>query len=207
MSKLQLLEQQRTEAQKALDEHILPCPACGKDVRGIQWDENRGGECPHCVSAIEPEEMKAHSDAHRDLWDKVIRISTLASFERTVEYMGKLKEGLLPWESFLRGGLLQKDFTVALYNMLMYTFNNIAHYDRNGFYHTQFGTLEDSIRHLELMRDHVPLKGPYGDVEKEIQMVLEETCILPKLRERHAHETEVKERAELERLMRKYSPV
>jgi hypothetical protein len=207
MTKLQLLELQRTEAQKALDEHILPCPECGKDVRGIPWDENRGGECPHCVAAIEPEEMKAHSDAHRNLWDKVIRISELASFERTVEHIQKLKNGLLPLESFLRGGLLQKDFTAAVYKMLMYTFDNIAHYDRDGFYHTQFGTLADSICHLERMRDYVPLKGPSGDLEKEIQEVLEETCILPKLRERYAHETEVKERAELERLMRKYSPV
>ena len=52
------------------------------------------------------------------------------------------------WETFLRGGCRQEDFTSALYEHLIQHCSFIAHYDRGGFYRTYFVEGEDTAHFL-----------------------------------------------------------
>ena len=57
------------------------------------------------------------------------------------------------FKKFLEGGFKFEDFSKSLYKYLHVNYGFIAHYDRHGFYETEFGTLEDRIRFLNRLMD------------------------------------------------------
>jgi hypothetical protein len=56
---------------------------------------------------------------------------------------------LRDWETFLKNGCRQQDFTKALYYHLIMNCSFIAHYDLAGFYETYFIEGDDTVHFLE----------------------------------------------------------
>lgn len=72
-----------------------------------------------------------------------------ASFKDSKFLSAKEKERVLKaWETFLRNGCRQEDFTHALYEHLHQHCSFIAHYDRAGFYQIYFVEGEDTAHFL-----------------------------------------------------------
>ena len=69
---------------------------------------------------------------------------------RDAEFMSAREKALVlkAWVRFLKNGLRGEDFSVRLYEHLIYHCSFIAHYDRSGFYATYFENGEDSTRFL-----------------------------------------------------------
>jgi len=56
------------------------------------------------------------------------------------------------WERFLKGGMVEKDFSKRLYDHLIYHCSFIAHYSQDGFYHTYFddpGQSEEFLKQFD----------------------------------------------------------
>ena len=72
-----------------------------------------------------------------------------ASFKDSKFMPAKEKARVLKaWETFLRNGCRQEDFTHALYEHLINHCSFIAHYNRAGFYDTYFVNGEDTAHFL-----------------------------------------------------------
>lgn len=81
------------------------------------------------------------------------------------------------WGKFLAGGLKWERFTKALYEHLTLHCAFIAHYDRQGFYHTYFIDGDDTVRFLRQFQGgrsveygytHWLSCADYGDVNVEM---------------------------------------
>lgn len=108
---------------------------------------------------------------------------------------------------FVKSGFEQRHFTDRFYRRLSNTFGHIAHYDRGGFWETYFVSTEGKVRFIELSLRH-PCYGDaawtYSDVERELKSWLAAEGTLGKWRENLAVEVEAGERAEFERLQKKF---
>lgn len=108
---------------------------------------------------------------------------------------------------FVKSGFEHRHFTDRFYRRLSNTFGHIAHYDRGGFWQTFFDSTEGKVRFLEITLRHPCYGDPawtYSDVERELKRWLAVEGTLAKYRERLAGEVEAVERAEFERLQRKF---
>lgn len=213
---IESLEAERTALHARMKSTIFPCPSCGKDVRGMKWDFDKGGECVHCLGWIEAAEMVAHVEASTQRWYTLCALVDRINEARRKRHLAHLSKGLDPWDRFLSNGLREEDFTVSLYLLLSNTFNHIAHFDRVSFYRVMFGTLESQIQTLETIMTfnldpHVTENGSFPRyseaLERKIRNSIEVTDILTTLKTRHARETEAQERALLLQLLSKYGPL
>jgi hypothetical protein len=107
---------------------------------------------------------------------------------------------------------VEKDFPQTMFDKKFYArlsmmFGHIAHYDVNGFWKTFFTNATDKIRFLEQTLNYPCYGDPtytWSDAEKEIQGLLEEMEVLEKWQRIEAEENDSKERAEYQRLKKKF---
>jgi hypothetical protein len=113
-------------------------------------------------------------------------------------------------KQFIR--FVESDFDLRLfphwfYTRLALTFSHIAHYDQAGFFETFFTNTEDKVKFLKQTLQHPCYGDPiftYSDVEKALQSWLFQQGVLAKFEQRLADEHEASERAELQRLRKKF---
>src|ERR1700730_5205467 len=118
------LEAERKTLQNKIEAQVFPCPSCGKNIRGMKWDKEEGGECVHCLGWIYAKEMSDHIECSHQLWLSLCKLSNRISEFKLELHMNELHRGLGPWQKFLGNGLREKDFTPTLYTMLSSTFNH-----------------------------------------------------------------------------------
>jgi hypothetical protein len=204
------LEAERTKLTTEIETFKFPCPDCGKHVGRIPWNEENGGECPHCLAIIEPKDFKPFIGELNSKFNRRIELATLITQASMREHVSNLRESLDSWETFLARGCRTEDFDKKLYKMLMSTFYHIAHTDKNGFYVAQFGSLKHTVLTLERMKKFVCNKersdkeSPMAKLEDEIVKIIDESGALPKLEKQLDEETRRTEMAELFRLQAKY---
>lgn len=108
---------------------------------------------------------------------------------------------------FVKSDFDQRQFPHWFYTRLALTFSNIAHYNQAGFFEEFFLTTEGRVRFLKQTLRHPCWGDPtftYSDVEKALQSWLVQNDSLGKYETRLADEKESTERAELDRLQKKY---
>jgi hypothetical protein len=108
---------------------------------------------------------------------------------------------------FVKSGFAAKNFTQKFYRRLSLTFGHIAHYDRGGFWNVFFTSPKEIVRFLEQTLGHSCCGDPawtYSDVERALQSWLLLEGVLHRYREQAAAEMEAEERAEYQRLRKKY---
>lgn len=109
---------------------------------------------------------------------------------------------------FVESDFSSRLFTHPFYVRLALCFGHIAHYNRHGFYETFFVSTETKVRFLRLTLQHPCWGDPaftYSDVERALQSWLKQRGVLAKYEQRLAEEQEAAERAELDRLKKKYA--
>lgn len=108
---------------------------------------------------------------------------------------------------FVLSDFAERHFTDKFYRRLSNTFGHIAHYNRGGFWAQFFTTTGDKLRFIEQTLQW-PCYGDaawtYSDVERALQDWLRAAGVLDQCRQKLAEQTEAAERAEFERLQRKY---
>lgn len=77
------------------------------------------------------------------------------------------------FKKFVEGGYQRKDFTAKLYERLSNCFGHIAHYDRHGFFETQFST-QDRIEEWEKRITYWKAHGSPGFTYSDVEQVLSE---------------------------------
>ncbi len=100
-------------------------------------------------------------------------------------------------------------FTQKFYGRLANTFGHIAHYNRVGFWDEFFQTRATKIDFLDQTIRHPCYGDPawtYSDVEQVIRARLKQAGVIDWHRRLLAQESEARERAEYERLARKFTP-
>ena len=108
---------------------------------------------------------------------------------------------------FVQSDFDQRQFPHWFYLRLSLCFSNIAHFDQAGFFETFFVSTEDKVRFLKQTLQHPCYGDPtftYSDVEKALQSWLFVNGILAKYEQRLTDEQEAIERADLDRLQKKY---
>jgi len=100
-------------------------------------------------------------------------------------------------------------FTRKFYQRLSNIFGHIAHYNRVGFWDEFFQTRATKIDFLDQTIRHPCYGDPawtYSDVEQVIRARLKQTDVIDWHRRLLAQENEARERAEYQRLARKFAP-
>ncbi|MDD2878336.1 MAG: hypothetical protein PHT60_14010 [Acidiphilium sp.] len=100
-------------------------------------------------------------------------------------------------------------FTQKFYARLANTFGHIAHYNKHGFWSEFFLTRETKIEFLDQTIRHPCYGDPawtYSDVERVIRARLKQSGVIDWHRRLLVQETEAQERAEYQRLARKFAP-
>jgi len=109
---------------------------------------------------------------------------------------------------FVSADFPRHQFTRLFYGQLMHCFSMIAHYDLHGFWTEYFTTNTGKIEFLHQVLSH-PCHGDpchtFSDAEQEIIRRLGRTDVLGFYRQRLCTEQDAADRAELARLMAKYS--
>ena len=93
--------------------------------------------------------------------------------------------------------------------MLCQRFGMIAHYDVHGFWAEYFTSTADKLRFLEELTAHPCWGDPaftFSDLERAVIARLRSAGLVARLRSTLARETEVSERALLNRLQPRYQP-
>jgi hypothetical protein len=205
---LELLEDRHSRIQGEIDKFEFPCPDCKKHVGKIKWDKEKGGECPHCCAQILAEDFKTLLDKLHNLHDERLKVNSQIRTTRDRQYDDELRKALPVWEIFLSHNCERKYFSKDLYRMLMYTFGNIAHYDLDGFYTAQFGTVERTVRTFETMSEFVKEERPFptahAKLENQIVNLIVETESMSKFRKRLEDEIRTRELSDLACLQKKY---
>jgi len=109
--------------------------------------------------------------------------------------------------TFVEKDFPQHLFTKVFYQRLSNTFGHIAHYNRDGFWHTFFTTTSDKFQFLQLTMQYPCYGDPaftFCDAEKEIQRQLNEKKILEKYQQKENQEIYDREFAEYQRLKNKF---
>jgi hypothetical protein len=205
---IELLEERKKRLLVEIEEFQFPCPDCKKHVGKIKWDPSVGGECPHCCAHIETVDFDVLIGELSVKHNRVRELSALISDKRDAFHDLELRKGLYPWERFLAGGCKRDLFVKDLYKMLSGTFHNIAHYDLDGFWRAQFGSLEETLKTLSRMaifvKEERPHPSAYAKLENQIVAAFLDLDIVQKLQAKLDSETRTRELAELERLKLKY---
>lgn len=102
---------------------------------------------------------------------------------------------------FIEAGFPEAKFTKTMYRKLSNCFGHIAHFDRDGFYGAQFGSLRSRAAFL---RQCVEWQWP-SDVERAVAQWVRETGQVEKAEAAVGVAVEAAERAELARLTAKYA--
>ncbi len=108
---------------------------------------------------------------------------------------------------FVESDFAVKHFTDKFYRRLSNCFGHIAHFNRSGFLAEFFTTTADKVRFLAQTFQWPCYGDPawtYSDVERAVQEWLQADGTLARYCKRVVEETEAAERAEFERLQRKY---
>ena len=108
---------------------------------------------------------------------------------------------------FVEADFSWKKFAEAFYLRLALTFGHIAHFNRHGFFEAFFGTTEGKVRFLRLTLNWSCPGEPaftYSDVERALQSWLQQNGVLAKYEQTLRDETEAAQRAELNRLQKKW---
>lgn len=109
---------------------------------------------------------------------------------------------------FVESDFAQRQFPHWFYTRLALTFGHIAHYNQAGFFETFFVSTEGKVRFLRQTLQYPCYGDPtltYSDVEKALQSWLFVNGVLAKHEQRLAEEQVATERAELDRLQKKYA--
>ena len=108
---------------------------------------------------------------------------------------------------FIESDFDVKHFTDKFYRRLSNCFGHIAHYNRGGFWEEFFTTTADKLRFIEQTLQWPCYGDPawtYSDVERALQEWLQESGVLDKYLHILVEQTKAAERAEFQRLQRKY---
>lgn len=108
---------------------------------------------------------------------------------------------------FVESDFAWDKFPHAFYLRLALTFGHIAHYSQHGFFEEFFTSAEGKLRFLGQTLAWSCPGDPaftYCDVERALQSWLLQNGVLTNCQKRLAEETEVAERAELNRLKAKW---
>lgn len=110
------------------------------------------------------------------------------------------------FKKFVKSDYAFNKFPKWFYTRLLMCFGHIAHYNQLGFYDHFFATLYGKIDFIQHCC-HEGVGDPaytFADVERQIRLWLQENYILLKLKEQNTYNIESAERAEYERLKKKY---
>ena len=113
----------------------------------------------------------------------------------------------LQFLKFVASDFAQAGFTNKFYNRLNGTFGHIFHYNRDGFFQTHFSNTSSKINFLKMTMTYPCYGQPiftFCDVEAEIQKRLLQSGVFRELNIRLNQEVEMRERAVLASLTRKY---
>jgi hypothetical protein len=123
----------------------------------------------------------------------------------TEEHAAELRSAIPTFRAFIVGHYEERLFTPAVYKLLSSLFGFIAHFDRPTFYAARFADLGDRVVTVgAIMRWEA--RGPYANVESEVQEMLSSRGELERLTRELEAQTEKEERSELKRLLEKYPP-
>jgi hypothetical protein len=109
---------------------------------------------------------------------------------------------------FVESGFKESLFTKAFYRQLSNCFGHIAHFDRDGFYHTWFRNPVQQLAFLTNVAEWRCYGSPehtFSDVERVLRMWVLSNDHRNRLVRQIAEQTEREELAELERLSAKYA--
>lgn len=108
---------------------------------------------------------------------------------------------------FVLSGFKQSLFFDWFYRRLSFTFGHIAEFNRHGFYEVWFSTTINQLEFLRnITRAHCVGDPAYtfSDVERAIKQWLAGTNLIAEYTKKVTEEVEKAERAELQRLTKKY---
>ena len=143
-------------------------------------------------------------EAYTKKYQEIVKVVEQIKRIENERFISTIRSGLIPFGHFLQSDFQLDHFTPTVYRLLNCCFDNIAHYDRNGFYLACFSSDEQIIRTLEYMVNFITEQRITGELESEIQEMISESGILPRLKQKRVETKILQEKQELKRLLDKY---
>jgi hypothetical protein len=144
---------------------------------------------------------------HKAKFSRICEISNEITAIHNQRHIETLRSGLAPLYKFIHNGFLEENFTPSVYRLISQTFGNIAHTDRERFYHVMFASNDLVIQSLEMMLGFESKGNDWNtkkDLENEVKEMIEESKVLQRLKNEKVRDTILREKAELRRLEEKY---